>query len=179
MKKLSIFLAVLFFTSQAFAARCVRFDSTNMTVLYNNVYEDTSKFLGDPHAVINPDLSAVFGVAEKYWKLVDGSIVPKTAQEITTQDAAEAAAILALYRSIATAHMTAESDIDWRAVAAIMIDEINTLRQWTVSFKAEVAAATNLANLQSRVATLPTLTDRTLTQAKTAYENKVDSGAAD
>ncbi len=64
----------------------------------------------------------------------------------------------------------------YRAVAALAIDEINALREWIVSFQAAVAAATSLANLQTRVAALPNLPDRTLSQAKSAFINKVNSG---
>ncbi len=64
----------------------------------------------------------------------------------------------------------------FRAIAALAIDEINTLRQWIVAFKAATAAATSLANLQTRVAALPDLPDRTLAQAKTAFINKVNGG---
>lgn len=66
-----------------------------------------------------------------------------------------------------------------RAAAAIMVDEINVLREWEVSFKAAVAAATNLANLQTRVAALPDLPDRTLAQAITAIKNKINGGTVD
>ncbi len=64
----------------------------------------------------------------------------------------------------------------YRAIAALAIDEINTLREWIVSFQAAVAAATSLANLQTRVAALPNLPDRTLAQAKGAFIAKVNSG---
>ncbi len=64
----------------------------------------------------------------------------------------------------------------YRAVAALAIDEINTLREWIVSFQVAVAASTSLANLQTRVAALPNLPDRTLAQAKAAFINKVNSG---
>ncbi len=64
----------------------------------------------------------------------------------------------------------------FRAIAALAIDEINTLREWIVSFQAAVAAATSLANLQTRVAALPNLPDRTIAQAKAAFINKVNSG---
>jgi len=67
----------------------------------------------------------------------------------------------------------------FRAEALLVIDEINALRQWTVSFKAEVAAATSLANLQTRVASLPTLNDRTGAQALTAIKNKISNGDVD
>ncbi len=64
----------------------------------------------------------------------------------------------------------------YRAIAALAIDEINTLREWIVAFKAATALASSLANLQSRVAALPDLPDRTLAQAKTAFIAKVNSG---
>ncbi len=64
----------------------------------------------------------------------------------------------------------------YRAIAALALDQINTLREWIVSFQAAVAAATSLANLQMRVAALPNLPDLTLAQAKTAFINKVNSG---
>ncbi len=63
-----------------------------------------------------------------------------------------------------------------RAVAALAVDEVNTLREWIVSFQAAVAAASSLANLQTRVAALPNLPDRTFAQAKAAFINKVNSG---
>ncbi len=64
----------------------------------------------------------------------------------------------------------------YRAVAALTVDELNTIRQWIVAFKAATAAATSLANLQTRVAALPDLPNRTLAQAKTAFISKVNSG---
>lgn len=66
-----------------------------------------------------------------------------------------------------------------RAEAAVSVDEINLIREWIVSFKAATAAATSLANLQSRVAALPDMPDRTLAQFKTAIKNKIDSGTVD
>lgn len=62
----------------------------------------------------------------------------------------------------------------YRAVASIMVDEINALRDWVTSFKAAVAAATSLADLKTRVAALNDLPDRTLAQAKTAFINKIN-----
>lgn len=62
----------------------------------------------------------------------------------------------------------------FRAVIGLSIDEVNTLREWITSFKSAVAAATSLANLQTRVAALPDVPDRTLAQAKTAFVNKIN-----
>lgn len=61
-----------------------------------------------------------------------------------------------------------------RAVALVARDEINVLRQWIMAFKAEVAAATSLANFQARIATLPNTPDRTVDQMRTAIRNRVD-----
>lgn len=65
----------------------------------------------------------------------------------------------------------------WRklltAYSDIIKDEFNLVRGWIVDFKAEVAAAANLGDLQSRVAALPDLPDRTLAQLKTAISNRI------
>lgn len=66
-----------------------------------------------------------------------------------------------------------------RALILVMIEELNAIRTWTRDFKTQTAAATNLANFQSRVASLPTLGDRTATQARTAIRDKINAGDAD
>jgi hypothetical protein len=66
-----------------------------------------------------------------------------------------------------------------RSAAALLVDEENLIRQWLMSFKAEVAAATTLADLKARVATLPNMPDRTMAQAKNAMKAKVNSGDVD
>lgn len=126
------------------------------------------------------DLSQVSGDF-KYWKRAAGLWVMQTAQEQVATDAAIALIILTTSRSGADAikDVSDQDGIQWRALALMLLDEFNTLRQWTVSFKAEVAAATNLADLKTRVATLPTLNDRTITQVKAAYSNKISGGSAD
>jgi hypothetical protein len=59
------------------------------------------------------------------------------------------------------------------AMADIIKNEINIVRGWTVDFKAEVASANNLGDLQDRVALLPDLDDRTMAQFKNAMLNRV------
>ncbi len=66
-----------------------------------------------------------------------------------------------------------------RAEALVLIDEINALREWITTFKAATAAATSLANLQTRVAALASMPDRTAAQAKTAIVNKAQDTASD
>lgn len=65
-----------------------------------------------------------------------------------------------------------------RAIVSILIDEINTLRQAIVARDAVVAGASSLTNLKTGWAAVPTLPNRTLSQAKTAIEDKISSGAA-
>ncbi len=97
----------------------------------------------------------------------DGSQAAQDAWNAIPQDRKSAVLLI----NLTDAHARA-----FRAIAALTVDEINTLREWIVSFQAAVAAATSLANLQTRVAALPNLPDRTLAQAKSAFINKVNSG---
>ena len=66
----------------------------------------------------------------------------------------------------------------WRklmtAYSDILKDEINILRLWTHDFQEAVALATNLNDLKTSVALLPTLHDRTLAQLKTAIQNRIN-----
>lgn len=66
-----------------------------------------------------------------------------------------------------------------RALALIVLREINGLRTWLRDFKSAVAAATNLANLQSRVAALPSTPNYTQRQLMDAIKAKLADGSAD
>ena len=66
-----------------------------------------------------------------------------------------------------------------RAVAAVLVDEINALRQRDRDRSADVAAATNLADLKTRWAARSTLADRTMAQAKTAIQTTIAAGTVD
>lgn len=61
-----------------------------------------------------------------------------------------------------------------RAIVKLTVDELNILRGWLTSFKAEVAAAANLTDLKNRVAALPNTPERTYTQARTAIDTLID-----
>lgn len=67
----------------------------------------------------------------------------------------------------------------FRAVASVLVDELNSIRQWITSFKAATAAATSLNDFKTRVAALGNMPDRTLAQAKTAITNTLNSGTVD
>jgi len=64
-----------------------------------------------------------------------------------------------------------------RALAALLLSEINALRSWITDFKAAVAGAASLANLKTAVAALPKMPDRTRTQAIQAILNNCDTEA--
>jgi hypothetical protein len=65
---------------------------------------------------------------------------------------------------------------DNRAIAKLIVDEINDLRQWITSFKSATAASSTLADFKTRIAALPNMPDRTMSQAKSAYKALIDSG---
>lgn len=120
-------------------------------------------------------------ISMKYWKFESGSILEMTSSEKTAVDAAEAAIADAATRLGAKQLIVGFSiqPLLLRALADILKDEINIIRGWTVSFKAQVALATTLADLKVRVATLPTLSDRTLAQLRTAIQNRIDDRSVD
>jgi len=66
-----------------------------------------------------------------------------------------------------------------RAAFDVARDENNVLRAWLASFKTEVAASSSLADLKTRVATLPATPARTLAQLKTAITNRINDGTVD
>ena len=138
-------------------------------------------YVGDPDVLIDPDITAVIGVPVKYWKRVNDTIVEMSQAEKDAVDAAIALISKTANRTAADSlkDNTSAEGIAWRALALLLLDELNALRQWTVNLKTETASANNLADFKSRVATLPTLSDRTITQVKTAYNNKINNGTAD
>ena len=96
-------------------------------------------------------------------------------------DAAEQAYQVALSRPLAVSrlNLTDAQFMLLRGVVSVLVDEVNALRDWVTSFKAATAAATSLANLQTRVAALPAMPDRTLAQARTAIVNAINAGTVD
>jgi hypothetical protein len=59
-----------------------------------------------------------------------------------------------------------------KALALVLLDEGNLTRRRLASFKVQVAAATTLADLKTRVAALPAMPDRTVEQLKAAVSEK-------
>jgi hypothetical protein len=118
-----------------------------------------------------PDLSAVQGIAAIYWNIV-GDIISEMSQ--AEKDAVDAQNLSdARDRLIQDQVDLVESVL--RQVVVMTLGEINILRQWIVDFQVEVAAATNLNDLKTRIAGLPNLPDRTFAQIKTQLRNNLGS----
>lgn len=143
--------------------------------------EDHSAGLPSQFAQIQ-DPSTPDGINLGVSKIKDGSSIRNaTAGEIANFATAEAAdnATLKHEQDSALFDLNNLNGVALKALAQVVIDELNVVRQWTRDFKTEVAAASNLADLKTRVATLSTLADRTAAQARTAVKNAINSGDND
>lgn len=93
-----------------------------------------------------------------------------------------AAELLALLRSDSIASLTVGKDSIselQRAILLTLLDELNILRQRDRDRSTDIAASTSLADLKTRWAARSALSDRTVSQAETAVQNKISSGGAD
>ncbi len=101
---------------------------------------------------------------------------PPTDQQIADAIAAIPGAVLTAKRNAAKAII--DNDVPdgrvERAVIALLVQELNLLREWIESFKSAVAASVSLANLQTRVAALATMSDRTGPQVTNAIKSAID-----
>jgi hypothetical protein len=118
----------------------------------------------------NPDMSAVTGYPSIYW-IITGDLVTLMSQ--AERDAVDAQR-LSDTRDGIIAQLDQVEDIQ-RQLLIMEVGEFNKLRQWLVDFQAAVASAGNLGQLQSAVATLPTLNPITFAQVKTQLRNALGS----
>jgi hypothetical protein len=136
--------------------------------------------------------AAVFaGTPIKYLRYTNGAIVQLTTAQMSAQDAQEAAdaaaAAAAAYiaatnaaaiqaainASNAVRYAEMESDLEQaiviqKGVAFCTMDQLNLLRAWITDYKAAVSNSTSLANMQTRVAALPSFAPITTNGLKTA-----------
>ena len=136
----------------------------------------------------NPDMSAVYVfntdtdlVPRKYWlaNVDQNSVVAMSAQQMTLVDQHAAAATLAGERATAEADIASSQDFGKVERAAVDILEgviNNQIFAWMAAVQTAVAASTNLANFQSRMAQIPTPSNLTLAQAKSAIVSDIASG---
>jgi len=145
--------------------------ANKVTSLLESVH--TPDYEGNANTLINPSLTAVASVAFKYWKVSGSDVVEMTTQEKTDIDNDEAAQ--AAQAEADAKDFTVTYDKLEKAFALVVLDEFNAVRGWLKDFKAEVASATSLGDLQTRVAGLPAMNDRTQSQLKTAVSDKYDT----
>lgn len=89
---------------------------------------------------------------------------------------AEVTAALAALKAIADSTVDAidQQGLLTRALAVVILDAVNTIHSTWTDFKTETAAATSLANFQSRVAAnTPDLPQRTKAQLLAAIKNEI------
>lgn len=187
MKKIIPFI-ILFFCSNAQAELWVKHNSGTFERKYHGDCK-TAGFCDVNNTNIQPGWIEVtqdqFDIAGRFTKVVAGNVVAMSQAEIdaiNAQDAADAqAALLSSSRSGAkdSVDQLSPEGVRIRAALLVTLDEINNLRQWIEAFKAQVALASNLADLKTRVASLPSMPDRTTNQVKTAIKGKIDAGSAD
>lgn len=172
-------------------AIAILFDGSNRVTNYN-VNADTLDFIGRPDALVfydgnsddtkrNSILHLLLNVPLKYLKVVAGDLLEMDQTEKDSVDLALLTALDLEIRSRAKSSYNGFLDLPLalRAFASITVDEINILRQWITSFKTQVALATTLADLKTRVAGLPAVNDRTLSQLKTAIQSRIDDRSID
>jgi len=137
---------------------------------------------GNPNTLNNPNTSAVNGIVVPYTCKVSGSsIIPFTDQDQTNWNAAVAAGILAQQRTLAENEVTTSADIGKleRAVADIIINQLNLHTAWENAFASAVAGAATLGALKTSVAAITPVPTVTLAQAKTAIISDIASGGVD
>jgi hypothetical protein len=145
---------------------------------------NTPDYLGNPDALINPDVSTVQDIVpRKYWQGNRGgnSVLEMSQADKDTYDAWFLSEQDAAVRGSAKDLLNGQDSVplEQRAFADIAKDENNIIRLWTRDFKDVVAAANNLTDMKAGVAGLPTLADRTLAQLKSAIQNRIDDGTVD
>lgn len=121
----------------------------------------------------NPDISAVAAVPQKYWRVGTNPVEEMSQAEKDAVDAADVSSATSSAKASADAAIDGNDGYDLRALAKLMIDELNVLRQWNAALKAAANASTNFATLKSGLLALPNTPDRTLSQAKAAYKNLI------
>ena len=121
----------------------------------------------------------LISIPMRYLKKLGNDPVQMSPAEQVTVDDAIAATVESQYRTGQKANFNGPRGVYLRAFADITKDEINLLRAWITSFKVEVASASNLADLKTRVAVLPNTPPRTLAQLKTAIQTKIDGKVVD
>ena len=122
------------------------------------------KAISNAEWIYNPDLSAVEGYPSIYWIAYPAPNDSVDLMDASARAAVDAQLLSDRYDDIVSQLEQAEDIL--RQVVIMTVGEINLLREWIVNFKAAVAAAGNLGQLQTAVEALPDMPDRTFAQVK-------------
>lgn len=126
----------------------------------------------------NPDLSAVTGFAPKYWEISGDLVGLMDESERDALDSSEAQTLRDAVRAAAKAAYDSAMEEFAKALKAVALltqDEMNLHALKINSILDAVDAATNLADLKTRVGAINDYPQRTPAQLKTAFDNKVDT----
>lgn len=117
-----------------------------------------------------PNLAAVVGQPVKYWVIIGNVVSLADAATRATIDAAE----LSAHRDRLADEMTALETYS-RNFALIVMDEFNAVSSTINSILTEISAATNLADLKTRIQAITPRPQRTAAQLKTALRNRMNT----
>ena len=110
-------------------------------------------------------------------KVVGSDVVEMSQGEKDSITALETAAYIASTRagSSATLDDFGNPNLVIQALATLTLNQVNILRALWMSYKVEVAAATSLGDLQTRIAGMDDTPELTISQLKTAMKNQIDA----
>lgn len=120
--------------------------------------------------IINPDLSAVDGWAQKYWIITGDLVSLADANARAAIDAAETEA----QRDAITAQLDQTEDV-LRAFMLVTLDELNAHAAKINSILTAIDGASSLANLKTAVAAIADYPTRTAANLRAAVRNKLGS----
>lgn len=129
---------------------------------------------GFPVSIGGKGLTAVF---DPSWTAAQITSANSIVSAWDWADSAQAARGLTDSKNSSTSEFGTASNLAilTRSAASTLVSEINAIRDWITSFKAAVAASTSFANLQTRIAALAAMPDRTLAQAKAAILSAIST----
>lgn len=183
MKKL--FLILLLIATPAYAETCFNIDSSAWTQEEKNLRHAGAYDLMYTANTANVPPSSVTDSQICFPSVASGSLNSASLKSRIDQIIADAAPtpekITLAQRNDANNIVNDSNGLGkvQRAALLLTLDEINALRQWITDFKAQVALASSLNDLKTRVATLPNTPQRTALQLKNAIKTSIDNGSAD
>lgn len=126
----------------------------------------------DPPWKINPDMSAVAGVPQKYWKW--DAILDRPAEMTAPEKASLDSAQTNAARDAAVSQLD-ELENFMRAVVQVLRDELNLHADKMNAILTAIDTSTNYATLKTNIGLVADYPQRTLVQLRTSIRNKLGS----